>query len=156
MQTTTSNDPILKLNSTGATVRELQELLNKRLSAPQRLSVDGIFGESTEIAVKQVQFQFLLKQDGIAGPQTWQSLRADAPVGKPVLRRGSVGEDVERVQNVLKIVSLYSGVTDGNFGSATEAAVKKLQQNKGLIVDGVISNQTWKVLSELATFLSID
>lgn len=40
------------------------------------LTVDGNFGTKTESAVKCFQYQAVLKQDGIVGPQTWQDLQA--------------------------------------------------------------------------------
>lgn len=150
------NDPTLKKGDRGAKVKELQELLNKRITKPEAIKVDGIFGDKTEIVVKTVQYQFLLKRDGIAGTLTWKSLRANAPVDKPVLKKGDNGEQVSIVQQVLKDAGYYKGAIDGDFGTGTDTAIKALQKGKKLTVDGVIDVKTWKVLSDVATFLTVD
>lgn len=53
-----------------------------------------------------------------------------------VLRAGSKGEDVQRVQKALGIVA------DGDFGPGTERAVKAWQQANGLAPDGVVGPKT--------------
>lgn len=37
--------------------------------------------------------------------------------------------------------------TDGSYGQQTEAAVRKYQRNRGLIVDGKVGPQTWEKLA---------
>ncbi len=156
--TATTNDPTLKIGDKGAKVKELQELLNKRIPKTDAIKVDGDFGVNTQAIVKRLQEQFFLKRDGIAGPLTWKSIRANAPVDKPVLKRGSKGEQVELVQLVLKDgrTGYYKGAIDGDYGVGTEAAVKAFQKDKKLTVDGVIADKTWKALSDLATLLIYD
>ena len=66
-------EPQLKLGSTGTVVDLLQTLLNKRPIHP-RLIVDGDFGAKTEAAVKLVQHNNHLVEDGIVGPKTWAIL----------------------------------------------------------------------------------
>jgi peptidoglycan hydrolase-like protein with peptidoglycan-binding domain len=156
MVTNTINDPTLKLGSQGEEVKELQRLLNSRIPSVDAIVVDGIFGLQTQAVLAVVQYQFLLQRDGIAGSLTWKSLRANAPVDKPTLCRGSINEQVSIVQQVLKAGKYYIGLVDGNFGNKTEAAIKALQKDKKLTVDGIIGDQTWKALSDLATFLSVD
>lgn len=58
---------VLKLGSKGNEVKRLQELLGG-------LTVDGVFGEKTENAVKNYQKQNGLVVDGIVGSKTWSSL----------------------------------------------------------------------------------
>ena len=67
----------------------------------------------------------------------------------PTLRKGSKGEYVKILQQ--KLVDLgynigKSGV-DGDFGSATLAAVKAFQKDRGLKVDGVVGEKTWEALN---------
>jgi peptidoglycan hydrolase-like protein with peptidoglycan-binding domain len=47
------------------------------LGAPT--AIDGVFGPLTEAAVKAIQRQFGITQDGIAGPATWTCLDAGPP-----------------------------------------------------------------------------
>lgn len=60
------------------------------------------------------------------------------------LRRGSSGSDVKKMQQSLIDAGYDVGTAgaDGIYGSATEAAVRKYQQDNGLVVDGVAGNQT--------------
>ncbi|MEH2146178.1 peptidoglycan-binding protein [Nostoc sp.] len=54
-----------------------------------------------------------------------------------VLRPGSRGSDVQRLQTQLKQLGYYSGVVDGQYNASTEIAVAKFQKAKGLKVDGI-------------------
>lgn len=63
------------------------------------------------------------------------------------LKKGSSGEDVERMQRML-IARGYdcgSGV-DGVFGPATLGAVRAFQHDKGLTVDGIAGQNTLTAL----------
>ncbi len=155
MQARTTNYPTLQIGCKGEKVKQLQQLLIPRLPGPDRFSIDGIFDSETEHAVETVQYQFFLKQTGIADEMVWKSLQAKAPVGKPVLRRGVKSELVAMVQEVLKDNGLYGGVVDGDFGIGTENAIKHVQQSRNLTVDGIIGNQTWKALCDIATFVTV-
>lgn len=70
--TTSLNRPILKLGSEGAAVSELQAAL--KLLGFYTDVVDGVYRESTAIAVSQFQKSAGLTPDGIAGPATWNQL----------------------------------------------------------------------------------
>lgn len=60
------------------------------------------------------------------------------------LRNGSRGSDVKKLQQSLVDAGYDVGSSgvDGIYGSATEAAVRKYQQDNGLVVDGVAGNDT--------------
>ncbi|MFC3074908.1 N-acetylmuramoyl-L-alanine amidase [Shinella pollutisoli] len=81
----TPNTSILKRGSKGATVKELQRLLNLAGAAPP-LSIDGDFGGKTDAAVRAIQSRLGLVVDGLVGQQTTTALkRATTPVtsGRP-------------------------------------------------------------------------
>lgn len=59
----------------------------------------------------------------------------------PILRLGSQGSEVERLQQYLSAMG-YEVEINGNFEENTEAALKKFQQQHNLNVDGVVGAQT--------------
>ena len=66
----------------------------------------------------------------------------------PVLKRGSKGDAVRRLQDLLRNPGDYDpGAVDGIFGSRTETAVKEFQTNNGLAADGVVGPASWAVLN---------
>ncbi|WP_236240349.1 peptidoglycan-binding protein [Streptomyces sp. CC228A] len=54
--------------------------------------------------------------------------------------------DVAEAQCLLNHHGYDVGAVDGVYGRATEKAVKRLQDDAGLVVDGVVGEHTWKVL----------
>lgn len=61
----------------------------------------------------------------------------------PVLRQGDSGPSVEILQNALNAHPL---LVDGDFGSATDHAVRSFQAANRLHVDGIVGEQTWNAL----------
>lgn len=59
---------------------------------------------------------------------------------RPVVRKGSYGNNVREVQTSLKLT------VDGDFGPQTDAQVKVYQASKGVTADGVVGDKTWAVL----------
>ena len=78
-----------------------------------------------------------------------------ALIEKPLLRRGSTGPLVKRVQQVLRDAKLYSGAIDSAFGALTEQAVIKVQVAVHLAQTGIIDPETWSALVERATMLTV-
>ena len=64
--------------------------------------------------------------------------------GYTLLRSGSTGEDVKKLQNALIGAGYDVGQSgaDGIYGANTESAVRKYQQDNGLSVDGIAGEQT--------------
>ncbi|MEM1346397.1 MAG: peptidoglycan-binding protein [Pseudomonadota bacterium] len=71
--------------------------------------------------------------------------RASDPAGRPVLRRGQQNPVVAELQEALAGQGLDLAV-DGDFGPATELAVKVWQRRQGLAVDGIVGPATWGTL----------
>ena len=65
-----------------------------------------------------------------------------------MLKKGNTGEYVTLLQTKLKNAGYDLGKygVDGDFGSATLAAVKKFQKEHGLTVDGIVGKATWAAL----------
>ena len=59
-----------------------------------------------------------------------------------VLRRGSKGADVKRLQGGLAALSFYAGKVDGDFGPKTETSVTAFQTAKKLLADGIAGPST--------------
>ena len=80
--------------------------------------------------------------------QQFKTMKTDLPL----LIKGAKGIPVAKLQHLLLLESTCkdlldtSGGADGSFGMATENAVKKYQQEKGLEVDGEVGSQTWASL----------
>ena len=139
-------EPLLKLGSSDPAVRDLQEALESLGFDPG--AVDGVFGAKTENAVKAFQQSHEIVADGVVGRVTWINID-EADQSHPVLKTGSTGLPVRRLQSRMSAVGFNTGGVDGRFGAQTEAAVKKLQQDFNLSVDGVVGPQTWQVVDAL-------
>lgn len=63
-----------------------------------------------------------------------------------VLKEGSSGTEVVKLQNQLKKMGYFTGAATGHFGSLTEAAVKKFQAKSNLKSDGIVGAVTLKAL----------
>jgi peptidoglycan hydrolase-like protein with peptidoglycan-binding domain len=65
-----------------------------------------------------------------------------------MLRRGSAGSEVERLQRDLVRLgyTIGSAGVDGIFGDNTETAVLQFQKDRNLIADGVVGPQTGRAL----------
>lgn len=72
---------------------------------------------------------------------------AAAPQGSANLKKGSSGESVKELQRVLNAWYPWLNlVEDGVFGQKTEDAVKHLQRNAHITVDGIVGQTTKSVL----------
>ena len=71
------------------------------------------------------------------------------PLGSRILRDGSEGKDVEDLQRRLKAAGYDPGEVDGEYGPNTEAAVRALQKDAGILVDGEFGPDSLKALMAL-------
>ena len=72
-----------------------------------------------------------------------------APLGSRILRDGDEGKDVEDLQRRLKAAGYDPGEVDGEYGPNTEAAVRALQKDAGILVDGEFGPDSLKALTAL-------
>src|SRR3979409_173204 len=139
-------EPVLRKGSTDPAVRDLQQALKALGHDPG--PIDGVFGDATESTVKAFQQEKEITVDGVVGKVTWINID-EADQSEPVLRIGSTGLPVRRAQKRMSLVGFDVGGVDGRYGTHTEAAVKKLQQQRGLVGDGVAGRQTWSIIDSL-------
>ncbi len=163
---------VLRLGNFGNDVRTVQSRLN-RISAnypaiPKITPIDGVFGISTENAVKEFQRIFDLTQDGLVGPSTWYKIlqiyggvkrlselsSEGITLGEissqipDVLSPGDEGIFVREFQYFLNVLGenldiIPAVAIDGIFGPATEDAVRAFQRAYGLPVTGIVDEETW-------------
>lgn len=156
-----ASHPMLRRGSRGPAVRELQR---KLLDGGYKHSgVDGIFGPSTRGAVVALQRDHRLVRDGICGPKTWAVVdrlgsgggsdpEPDQPPtsgSHPMLRKGSRGSAVMRLQRIMRANGYWHSGNDGVYGQTTAQAVMAVQKVHGLARDGVCGPRTWAVIDRL-------
>lgn len=157
----------LRHGAEGKDVRALQQRLKDLGYLTGR--VDGDYGDATEEAVRHFQAAHKLTVDGVAGKKTQELLFSDnaipasesnvtiatrtpKPTNTPkidtntYLQVGSSGTKVRTLQNRLIALGWMAGKADGDFGGATEAAVKAFQKKMGLWNDGVAGPDTLQKL----------
>ncbi|MYM63107.1 glycosyl hydrolase 108 family protein [Pseudomaricurvus sp. HS19] len=114
----------------------IDELCDLRLKFLQSLSTWGTFGRGWERRVEGVRshgFELAnLGMDGVAG--------ISPDVDYEVVKAGSKGEWVSKVQKVLKIR------VDGVFGNKTKQALLDWQKNNGLVADGIAGRSTYRAM----------
>lgn len=71
-------------------------------------------------------------------------------VKRPTIRRGNRNTYVKECQTMLQQLGYNLGICgiDGDFGSATLAAVEMFQREHGLTVDGIVGPATWAALDK--------
>ena len=68
------------------------------------------------------------------------------PTPAPMLRSGSEGEEVVKLQTRLRELGYYTGEIDGQFGPGTREAVTLFQRQHGLGADGIVGQETRDML----------
>lgn len=169
---------LLKTGGRGKEVQVMQKYLNRIRqnypAIPLIPSENGVFGESSEAAVRAFQRAFNLAPDGIIGKATWYRIfhiYADvtklAELGREantlgigeippnvVLKQGSTGNEVASLQYILKYISKFHSVIsapiqDGKFGAVTARSVSEFQHIMGLARDGTAGPLTWNALYDM-------
>ena len=154
----------MRKGDTGSDVKKLQRALE--IAGVYDGSIDGSYGDMTEEAVKAFQKNSRLTADGVAGNATIKAL-FDQEAAKPAgddkkmdgieslsdigdapatSEAGDSGTKVKKLQQALKLKGYYSGSIDGDYGEATQAAVKAFQKAKGMSQDGIAGKTTIYIL----------
>lgn len=163
-----------KLGDTGDDIKNIQYFLNylaEFYSEIPQIDIDGIFGQSTENAVKDFQRLFELPITGTVDLATYDILYRtylgfisqipfkyfDGKIypypGIP-LRLGSESEVVRLLQEYLNYISQFfvqipSVSPTGYFGQRTEEAVIAFQRINGLEATGTVGAATWNAITSV-------
>ena len=163
-----------KLGDTGDDIKNIQYFLNylaEFYSEIPQIAIDGIFGQSTENAVKDFQRLFELPITGTVDLATYDILYRtylgfisqipfkyfDGKIypypGIP-LRLGSESEVVRLLQEYLNYISQFfvqipSVSPTGYFGQRTEEAVIAFQRINGLEATGTVGAATWNAITSV-------
>lgn len=157
-----SNPPsILVVGSRGTDVITLQRRL-QQLGYYTGM-IDGVFGESTRIAVLRFQRDNGITPTGQVGTTTQFYLarviaqpsmipvvsQSTATVVRPIvttpttsMSMGNAGEDVRKVQRRLRDLGFYNGPINGFFDNNTQNAVIRFQQAYGITTTGIVGPTT--------------
>jgi peptidoglycan hydrolase-like protein with peptidoglycan-binding domain len=114
--------------------------------------INGNFGPLTQNAVNQFQRANRLTVDGIVGNNTERLLESQCrstvsgTSGSGVLREGSRGPAVTKLQQDLRRLELYNGPITGYFGSQTEQAVARFQGSVRIRPDGIAGARTLEAI----------
>jgi len=165
---------LLSVGSTGDEVVKLQSRL--RQLGFMTGSADGSFGAGTESGVKVLQqymrdleeieiradaermaqieasgqdisMLLTVEVNGVADPILLEDFYSDEfPAVPAAMKSGDAGIDVVRLQRRLSALEYYYGMMDGQYGNATEVAVRSFQQQNGLELSGVAGTDTMALL----------
>ncbi|MBR5223153.1 MAG: peptidoglycan-binding protein [Clostridia bacterium] len=167
----------LRVGDAGNNVDIIQTQLN-RISQnypaiPKITDAEGIFGVSTENAVREFQKIFNLSQTGVVDKSTWYKIKqyyngvkglaelssegisiSEAAVPfTDELSEGISGIPVTTLQYYLSILAYFNGalspvIRSGYYGPETVQAVERFQSFYNLPVTGVVDQNTWNVISQ--------
>ena len=93
-----------------------------------------------------------LEETGSADPATWVAIYSGAAVTHrrdDALQLGDSGDSVRQVQDRLKALGYHRPEPDGNFGYATQTAVRLFQMACGLVATGEVDSETLTRLMDM-------
>jgi peptidoglycan hydrolase-like protein with peptidoglycan-binding domain len=127
----------------GPAVKAVQCLTSAGLRDPAKVS--GQYDAATVRAVRRFQARQGLRPTGSVDRSAWVSLLARG--SQPVLRQGSRGEPVARLQRSLNAAVRARPLhVDGSFGQATSRTVARYRKHLGLKAKDLVTARVWKAL----------
>lgn len=164
----------LSFGSRGIGVANLQyylDYVSQFYNTVRSVDIDGIFGEQTDAAVRDLQRTFGLTVDGIVGVNTWNALYNNylsfietiplkytegvtVPFPGVILRIGSESDEVRLLQEYLNYIArTFTDIptlpVTGYFGSMTQASVTAFQNRFGLPANGIVEARTWDAIADV-------
>jgi peptidoglycan hydrolase-like protein with peptidoglycan-binding domain len=129
----------------GAEGTDVEQLQNRLYELGYLSKATGHFGTETETAVKEFQKRNGLYDDGNVGSQTREALYSDKAVPLSFYL-GDENDEIKKYQQRLIQLGYLTTKPDGKYGNDTVVAVKRLQENNGLISDGYIGPATKELI----------
>ena len=143
--------PRLAPPSSGKQPRKLQVTALKCLLREQAVytgSLKGTYSSRLVQAIRAWKQARGLKVTDAWSPRNWMTLFASAGGANPVLKVGSTGSAVRRLQRALNAASTSTRLpVTGVFDGFTDRAVRAYQARNDLETSGVAGTQTWLALS---------
>ncbi len=153
---------------------ELNRIANNYPAIPKIIPANGIYGESTEEAVRVFQSVFGLRQTGVVNKATWYQIKFIFTAVKNLaeltseglslsevefvfpqqLQRGDYGQPVRALQYYLNVIAYFnpelpSVDSTGVFGEETEAQVEAFERFYGITPDGIVDFNTWQLIQRI-------
>jgi hypothetical protein len=125
--------------SRGPVVEAAQCLLRKHRFT--KAPITGRYVAKTVAAVRKAQKKLDLKATGTLDRRTWVALLARG--SHPLVKVGSTGDPVRRVQRALTAALGTQVAVDGALSKKTAKAVSKYQRKAGLPTTGVVTDEMW-------------
>jgi hypothetical protein len=127
----------------GAEVKALHCLLKRKGNYDG--GMHGWFKNRTVQAVRAYQRAHHLPVTGVVSIRTWVTLLSSG--GRPVLKYGSVGEGVRRVQRAMNAAVDAHLDISGVYARDTVRAVRAYQRAVRIAPNGVVAGSTWQLLA---------
>ena len=131
--------PARALHSHGPAVAAAQCLL--RTQRFTKAAPTGRYDARTAAAVRKAQRALHLPVTGKLTRRTWVALLARG--SHPLLKVGSTGDPVRRLERALTAALHRAVRIDGVVTQRTERAIRKYQKKAHLPTTGVVTNQVW-------------
>ena len=117
-------------------------------------TVDGYYGEGTQLAVKYFEAAYGRTQTGIATGELQANLYSSSAqrntgsvaVSYSTLKSGDSGTSVSNLQNRLIQLGYMNGTASGRYDNVTVNAVKAFQSTMGLKTNGIASSELQQTL----------
>lgn len=133
-----------KKTQTSKRVKAVQCLLREH--GYKKVKVNGKYDAKTRKAVRQYRKSQGLSTISNVTRTTW--VRMLSTGRSPVVKVGSYGKPVHRLQQSLKSAGIRPDLSTGLYDDATRKQVRKYQKKMKLPVNGVVNPATWQALQQ--------
>jgi len=108
--------------------------------------ITGVFDATTLAAANSFQSSNRLATKAAVNRASWVALLSSGKTR--VVKRGSTGAPVRRLQRALTAATKQAVPVTGVFDEATESATKRWQRSVGVAASGVVNTAMWRLLNQ--------